>query len=298
MTPTPVPLPFLITINVFNAAGERVRALWSGLAEAEPVTISLDRNALLPGEPPISVHLGVVLAGETQPLWDGRNDQGQIVSGGVYYVKVEIRNPFGTTQTTTLPIQVLPLSENGAGFLDIFNGAGERVASLRAPEGSTLNAWSLRGSLLVPGRLPLAVELTLNGGDSVILSWDGLGEDGEAVASGAYIVRARGNGGAAKQASFQVLNTPADTDPPLLLANPLPVGATVLPIRAPGGPGGWSAELFSLDGSRTVRGEALQGAVLRLPLHGLGPGVYLCVVHGRDNDGRPRRWLLKTALIR
>src|SRR5207245_2803109 len=65
--------------------------------------------------------------------WGGDNDQGQGVTGGTYYLKVEMEDPFGAKQSWSQSVTVLPPAP--AQSLVIYNSAGEAVAHLSASSG-------------------------------------------------------------------------------------------------------------------------------------------------------------------
>jgi hypothetical protein len=287
-------------VGVYNAAGEKVRDLFDGRADAWPVGPSLSRSTLVPDDGGVTVDLGVRL-NQGPLVWDGANDQGQPVLGGAYSIKVEAKDPFGSATSTILAVQVIPAPDGGAGSLDIYNAAGERVAGLPLTPTAAASDWSLLNNVVVPGETPLSVAVTGLDGVRRNLLWDGRGPGGAPVASGTYSLRGRGRaaGESQQQASFTVLNSAAEApSAPVLAPNPLPADAAALHILAPGGGGPWHAELYTLGGGLVAQGASAGGNTLALPLAGVSGGVYLAVVHAQDALGRPRQWTLKAAVLR
>jgi len=303
ITATPRPYPAQLDVSVYNSAGERVRIIYQGPASKYPSQVALSQGALIPG---LSV---VTLQMDSQPAqgplvlaWDGSNDQGQPVASGSYYVKVDVTDPFGQVSAFILPVQALGAPGAAASALDIYNPAGERVASLPLSPSAGLSDLSLLNAVVVPGQAPgLQVAVQSLNGFSYSLHWNGLNSAGAAVASGTYTLRPRAESGSTtvKTLSFTVLDAPATAPlPPLLAPNPAPAGATTLQVQAPASGQPWSADLYSLSGARILHSSAPAGVGLALPLDHFSAGLYFVEVRTRDSLGRAWRWTLKAAIVR
>lgn len=288
--------------GVYNAAGELVRLLFNGSASNAPSAIHLSQSLLMPGSSVVQALMDARLSdGSAGPAWDGRNDQAQWVSAGVYYVKVESTDPFGQTDATTLPVQVLPSDPSSSTALSVYNAAGERVASLPLSPSSGISDIEALNAILVPGVEPLRLRVVDLSGAVHLLSWDGIGALGSPLRSGTYTLRARGLSGAQadRQWSFAVLDAPGGRPAaPLVAPNPVPSGAGSLQVLAPGGGCAWRVDAFDLSGALIAQAQGRPGRPLGLPLRGLGPGVYLIHVRARDPQGQDWRWTLKAALLR
>src|SRR6185369_661699 len=135
ISPTFTPQPgFTASVRVFNSAGEEVGILYEALGlYAQPTGLS----PLQPGFLPDSGGKGTLsLDGTGLTLsWDGKNAQGQIVSSGVYYVSVEVKDPFGKLVTWTAALSVI--RTEAFATVQVFNSAGELVWSQHEPLTST-----------------------------------------------------------------------------------------------------------------------------------------------------------------
>jgi len=190
-------VPLRISISLYNSAGERVRQLFEGGANSLPIELSLSGSLIISGEAGVSLELGALLSnGQSSLLWTGVNDNGQAVSDGMYYFKVETTDPFGHVTSLIKDIQVIAPSEPDT--LAVFNGAGELVwkatlgGSLGQAAGLSFSATTfavaydpLTGAVLDP--LWIYVYDTSGGGLSA--PWDGRSQTGAPLASGSYTVQ-------------------------------------------------------------------------------------------------------------
>lgn len=132
ITVTPLPMPYVMIIECYNSAGEKVRTLADTLISSIPENITFTaKNGVIfsPDYETGSVIItGAVSAeGSSSFVWDGANEAGQIVSGGNYYIKVKVMDEYGHEKAVVIPLQVV---RSGAGVrLDIYNSAGELVRS-------------------------------------------------------------------------------------------------------------------------------------------------------------------------
>lgn len=295
-------MPFSLELGVYNAAGERVRQLFSGPSAILPSTFALTASSLLPGLGTVELRSGDGLGSSLGlPAWDGTNDQGQLLSSGVYYLKVQTRDPFGQTSATVLPVQLLAVGDAQILALEVFNSAGEQVASLPLSPAAAAGGVRLLNAVVIPGESPLQMQTTDIKGLTSLLNWYGLNAAGVALASGSYTMRAasQGPGHADVQFSFTILNSAVEAPAaPHIAPNPVPAGAAGLTVLAPGGATPWSVELYDLSGALVASGSAGPGVAATLPLGSVSGGIYLAVVRTRDAHGLTRQWTLKAAILR
>ena len=223
------------------------------------------------------------------------------MAAGTYYLKVQAADPFGQVRSFSLAVQVLAAPTALGAALDIYNSAGERVASLPLSPSSGVSSLILQQSVMVEGMAPgLGIAITDLSGAQRLLHWDGRNASGAAVSPGIYTLITRGSvASGVKTVSFQVLAA-ATAAPwaPRVGPNPAPAASHALTVQAPGSGQAWSAELYDLSGAQVRQGGGAAGVNGALPLHGLASGVYLVQVRTRDGLGREWRWTLKAAVLR
>ncbi len=198
ITLTLPPFPYIIRISIYNEAGEVVRELVVERASdvvgeikltsgGEEINTITNKNLLeinLPGvETPQTIGQGGSVF-----IWDAKNDRGQVVKQGVYYIKVEEKDGYGHTNVLIKDIQVM--KEEQYVEVRIFNSAGELVKVIREEKAQ------------IPENIILGVEniipIEKEGSDIIIsyggepganVKWDGRNEKGEVVSSGTYEVQ-------------------------------------------------------------------------------------------------------------
>lgn len=231
--------------------------------------------------------------------WAADNDNGQLVSGGVYVIKAELMDPFGSVTTLQSSVQVLP--GPGEGVLEIYNSAGERVA--RPPLPTMVAGTRLIGVRLQQDSSSLRFYVKDEQGVEHVVLWDGLNEEGRLVASGTYIAKLlyiSPDGARHVEArSFTILDSPSEglakaqvgpnpaTDQDWQLSAPAVVGQSLL------------ATAYDLAGARVACAASEVGAAhLRLPNQNLAAGVYLIVLERYPMQSSTDRRVFKVALIR
>ena len=178
-----------IKVNIYNESGEIIRHLDSMVADAVTITksLTLSSSTISPsyqGGPNSTTN--ITLADGTILTWDGRNDQGQIVSSGQYFIEVRSNDGQGGDATITKQISVIHQGlAVGSGLVTVYpNPLSERVNGSIinfAPNSSTpvslkIRVYTLAGELVQK-------DLQSNLGDAV-LTWD---FTGKGVASGLYL---------------------------------------------------------------------------------------------------------------
>ena len=133
--------PYVITLSVYNEAGEKVKIIASTTANA-PVT-SLEffiegqstTTSVISYGSGLDIYLRGVETEQTEGTggtiftWKAINDQSQLIDQGVYYIKVEYKDPYGYTGTYIKDITVVRLEEYVE--LNIYNNAGELVRTIK-----------------------------------------------------------------------------------------------------------------------------------------------------------------------
>ena len=122
--------------------------------------------------------------GSTSFFWNTQSQDGQYVSNGVYLVRVEELDAYGSPTIKTISLTVLNVDEYVE--LSIFNSAGELVKNVKEPLSS------------LPSDVSLGTQSTVNvgsGSDVVFkygpdpadyIAWDGKNFAGQTVTNGTY----------------------------------------------------------------------------------------------------------------
>jgi hypothetical protein len=128
--------------------------------------------------------------GSTMFSWEGKNDQGQFVETGPYFLKVEQADAYGHVTTITKDINIMDGREYVE--LNVFNGAGELIRTQRQ-YGAGYSGFTL--SIDVPdlisikpgGSSNVTIKYTNNAAD--VLTWDGRTSAGMLVSNGIYEIQ-------------------------------------------------------------------------------------------------------------
>jgi len=205
MTPTatwtPVPYPFVLTIEAFNEAGETVKIIADSAVSQDIDDFMMSVNGeefdpltgiYNPNEGPIMIEFpGVKLPGQITGnaafTWDGLNDNGQDINMGVYYIKVSLRDLYGHVETRTNPIQVLRSDEYVR--MNVFNAGGELIRSMEVPRPpqSIVDIGQVDPVLHI--RNDGAPIVSINYGGMSPLTWDGTNSQGRLVTNGVYEIQ-------------------------------------------------------------------------------------------------------------
>jgi hypothetical protein len=300
VSPTATPAPaFTARVKVYNSAGEEVGILYDALGLYEmPTGMSVIQGGFLPdsgGKGTLSLEgPGLTLT------WDGKNAQGQIVSSGVYYVSVEVKDPFGKLVTWTGALSVIRTETFAT--VQVFNSAGELVWSQKQPLTSTAQL-SLSSRELLPTTTGSGLKIQYGTGASDFIYWNGLNNAGLAVSSGTYMIEVtQDSSGSAKKvytASVTVLQSKIQVfDAILPSANPVPAGMNQITLSLTGGAvteahGG----VYSLSGELVGSMNGANSLIWTIPAS-LSSGVYLIRVEATNSLGHRRSAILKIALLR
>ncbi len=202
ITPTLPPFPYVITIGVYNSAGELVRTvahtrtsaiamemkLVSNNTETEIVTSYYPLTIILPGvETPDSIGLG-----STSFDWNTVTDGLQGIGNGIYYLKLEQKDEYGHINVLIEEIQVLRHEQYVE--LRVFNSAGELVRTIREQKPAKLSNVALKvicnnkAGEVVGINKDGTSQITVKYGEdtSDFIVWDGKNAAGMTVSSGTY----------------------------------------------------------------------------------------------------------------
>ena len=122
--------------------------------------------------------------------WDATNNQGQQVSNGVYYIKVEEKDPYGHVKTITR--EITALQTGNFTELKVFNSAGELVRLIRDYTGQ----WSGERLIIdVPDVIQMkniddsGINVRYGEKEGLSIFWDGKNSAGRRVTSGSYEIQ-------------------------------------------------------------------------------------------------------------
>ncbi len=127
--------------------------------------------------------------------WDGKNNQGDNVENGVYYIKVEVTDKYGFVHIETRDVTVLT---NGLTTeLRVFNSAGEVVKVIPVDGITDYGSDSLSVTPAPPSAFSPGdgsggsgsqnfAEITYMG---TAVQWDGTNENGTMVGNGVYVIQ-------------------------------------------------------------------------------------------------------------
>jgi flagellar hook assembly protein FlgD len=266
-------------VGVYNEAGELVKTLYAGPSQASGNTASFASLSLSEGEAPLKITFaGILDNGSTQVSWDGTNNQGQALSGGVYYLHVTTTDSFGAV--TSLNQSVNVMAAPPAASITVYNSAGEVVARLTPPPGAgSLSAAQLQNTTMVAGQKPLSLGLRGGLGTST-LTWNGLNAQGNPVAPGSYTILIHDQG-YTSQLSFTVIEAPgAGITAAVAAPNPAQAADNVLVIAWSGsGTGPKRVCLYNAASELVATAQAsLSEQKVEIGISRLAGGIYIATV--------------------
>jgi len=300
-------MPNRILVTLYNSAGERVRVLYDGGIQFIDPDMELSAPLLITGQAPVTLSVGgAATTGQGTLSWDGGNDNGQAVSSGSYYFKIETTDSMGTVTALIRSVQVLNIQ--GQNSLEVFNSAGELV--YRRVLGSAFdNAASMRlheDTMVAGGHKDLEV-LLRQGGNDTSLAWHGRNDAGALVNSGTYTMQwVHTSAGGVRQVqskTFTVLRLPDSSLPGGdFKAAPNPVrGLGPVAIHFDPAPGlGLHARLYNAAGELVGQAQvdASAGRCTFGRSEALASGTYVAEIEMRQGAALLRRELKKVAIVR
>lgn len=222
-----------LVVTIFNSAGEVVRHFFTGTSQNLLTGFAISSSSLAQGGGGVTLSFGGEIQGGGNSLvWLGTNDNGQPVSGGTYTIMVQTTDPYGSVQSWTKSVTVIPQALSQS--LDIYNSAGELVATLNPSSFSSLPIVNIgfgnssRSAFVLGSGSGVKFMMQNSSGGQVTTTWDGKSNSGQVVSPGSYIVQLvdNDNGRIVVQSkSFVVLGDLSSSSFRLIMG-PNPVGPT------------------------------------------------------------------------
>lgn len=300
----PSPGVYTLTVGIYNEAGELIRQVQAGTSSSAALRLVLSTSAIDSLDQPLTIDDGAAIPA----VWDGTGKDGQPVSNGQYYVKVDSADAVGNVNSVTQPILVQrSLSQI---TLNVYDEAGEIVRHLlsdtRDASDGVVHSAALSNSVLtLSPRGGTSSAITFFGDGRVLGLWDGTTDQGVFVNGGTYYFSLHEWDGKGNETNL--------TLPVAVLGFGTPAGLEVraLPnvIRGTGGlvfesfppqPLSLKATLYDLAGEKVaVENGAPGSGQVGWDASRVASGIYLAAVECRDEEGRiARRQILKIAVIR
>ena len=316
-SPTPVAMPHTVIIAAYNAAGERVRILYSGAAQYQIGDLKLSAPVFVGSAGQLTIGFpGILADGSTTVAWMGDNDSGTMVGGGMYTIKAEIIDNFGQITSLIQQVQVVPGGAQQT--LNIYNSAGELVRTLRLPTpvagANNLRLDDASYALQIDpstGKATQALKIDVLGNSGYTSEgWDGLNEQGVPVNGGVYTVQLVTHEGSkdivVSSRSVTVIKGPDTFDPtesafaapnPVLPGNP-DIAIYYDPSKMMGAAAG--CRMYNLAGELVAQGDdyAGTGRIVLSETRSLASGSYLARFEARIGGAVVKARLIKVAVVR
>lgn len=313
-----------VVLAIYNEAGELVSVL-GNFAMSRPL------NAFETDGTPLEREGDVVrflMDGLVIGSWDGRNADGNLVTGGQYYVKVDSTDAFNVTTSVTRTVSV----NFDPRMLEIvvYNEAGEvvrhigtdEIEAMLAASGGGLSADDFEvGGVDILNRVIIpslsdptgdghTVRVVLKSGN--VIYWDGRNNDGDIVTTGQYYLEIRSRMGNEREqvrtVPVAVLASPGGLSTVRLAPNPVTLPATSQARFLVSGPPGHDAthvKVYAVSGElvqRLLSDPGNPGTVVwdvRSAAGGrLASGLYLAVVELQSGSALLERHTLKVLVVR
>lgn len=198
-----MPFPFIVKIEAYNEAGERVKLIvedrldspFGGIDILQGGSGTSVFNQFATDEYGNVMPLVFRLPGVRTPdqlmngyadfAWAGFNDNGQEINQGLYYIKISVTDSYGHVNTTTKEIMLI--KQKSYVKVSIYNSAGELVRQMEK-EGSPGTQASLSIEEIVAiDKNGSSIPIGYGGIDNFY--WDGRNGLGKPVESGIYEVQ-------------------------------------------------------------------------------------------------------------
>jgi uncharacterized repeat protein (TIGR01451 family) len=323
ITPTPPAYPYMLTIQIFNEAGEKVRdvvttMISSGIDGAYIDTGGSKDAVFSPGSGELKITIpGALCPGQQNSsasvfTWDGMTNNGQPVTGGAFYVKISAKDTYGHVEAVVKDVTVIADEEYVR--LNIYNEAGELVRRIEQPRASGGSiSLSTNGDSAVIGKGEANIKIMYTASD--YMEWDGQNNNGKLVGNGVYnlVIEAKDKGGQPVIASknITVINNADKNVLGEMKAAPNPYDAYVNNVpqivfmwQKNAGPGRVTIRIFNINGElvRSLSAGLQQGSTAwKLDTSGGAKavsGVYLCVAEGVNMAGTLERRKLKVVIFK
>ncbi|MEI7641170.1 MAG: hypothetical protein WCJ46_06650 [bacterium] len=203
ITPTPPPYPYIITIELYNEAGEKVKVIANTFASAMFSDIFLYNESAGVESSDTDIfdnsynnNLNIKIPGVHTPdqgddsifVWNGQNTGGQKIVSGKYYIKISEQDAYGHTQTMTRDLTIL--SDEQYVIMTVFNSAGEIVQKITTYKNTSTTSLALdlgSETLFISKTKPVTIKY--GKAPTEYLIWDGKNSQGDMVHNGVYEIR-------------------------------------------------------------------------------------------------------------
>jgi len=195
------PFPYILTIEVYNEAGEKVRVLAeTRISDRMNPDVLLVLNGIEtndwnrtfnPAEGSLKIRIPNLETPEQRENgfiefeWDGYNNNGQEIGNGVYYIKFTTQDGFGHSDVVIKDVMLVKSEQYTR--VTIYNSAGEIVRRMENANIPLSNVKLNVDDVLYVGKDSKIVEIGYAEGQSII--WDGLNSQGQMVSSGTYEIQ-------------------------------------------------------------------------------------------------------------
>ena len=310
----------MVNIGVYNEAGELVRNVAHEVASNMMTNVNFSSG----GINDVSIMntllgLDVFLPGVNTPTsagpdgkvfhWDAKNDQGQFVRNGKYYVKVEMKDFYGHINVVTK--EIMTVTEDVYLEMRIYNRAGEIVKVIRdtSPATTTVSTDDIPDVVAFTVASPVAYFSYAHG---MSMMWDGRNERGVLVTNGTYEIQFALNrgGGEELQATKTIIILTEERGEFLkdVVIKPNPYSGEVQSFiefnwQGSTGTGMLEVSIYNIKGElvRKIKSRIEQGFVRWDVNTGDGgsaaAGVYVVKVYAVNEDGRAQIKTVKMAIL-
>ena len=290
---------YTVKIGVYNEAGELVKEILIDEFSQPIENIRLENSSVISSLHGDNHEVGIYYGTTEIGKWDGTNGNGDLVTNGQYYVKVDNIDSYGVVKTTTKDVTV-----NRAVYqatINIYNESGEVMRHLYAyvddpvPGGvlsMQLSTAVIKPSLQAQGGTPSEVAVILSNGTTMV--WDGKSDAGSYVISGQYFIEVHTVDGQGAQSTVvrevSVLDSDAGRGIERIVASPNLLNAangyvatfktkTAIPLTL-------KASIYTLAGELVGSIQGLAGTSQVIwDATGVVSGMYLAVVEQVDEKG-------------
>ncbi len=323
---TPVPFPYILSIEVYNEAGEKVKFIVQSPISGDVGDIAMLLNGITttafnPDTGKIELKFTGIQSPDQQGtgadhsisfFWDGASDSGQQLSPGLYYIKISTTDTYGHVNTRIESVQILKLEEYVR--INIYNSAGELVRRLQSPDLTGASISLTMDDVVQVGKNSAPINIGYAAGSTI--SWDGLNSQGRTVDSGVYEIRVELKTGQSLSVmaskSVTVLNMGAGgiIADEKIYPNPVIVaGDTASPFvtikwqTASAGPA--KIQIYTITGELvksidTTIAAGMAGIQWNLKSASGDPaasGMYVVIIHLKKNSGESEVKKLKLAVV-
>jgi flagellar hook assembly protein FlgD len=320
-TDTPIIYPYLLVLEVYNEAGEKVNTITDDTLILFPANDFMmmvngkESTVFNPGEGNLTIRVLDTVSpdhannGYIDFEWNGKNQNGQSIEEGIYYVKVTTKDPFGSMNAVIKGVQLIRIEEYIR--ISIYNSAGEIVYRTEIPKTSN-------------NMLNLKVEDTYYVGkenkfdiyyaENKMVQWDGRNSLGKLVSTGTYEINVELRTGEGLTLvtgkKVTILNIAQDRviDDLKIYPNPCVVEPKkfqkIYITWTSASTGKISAKVYNIAGELIVRLNGnIEAGYLDWDLRTAGGakvsgGYYIILIEAMNKEGRYEKTILKFVILR